>query len=288
MRSSAGHEPELAFSDGTNIHVMPSSRARVLDVGRRGARLMLEDGRAHVQVAHRPGADWQVQAGAFVIHVHGTAFFVEWNAAQSRFDLQMESGVVSVDGPRSVDAVVLRGGQSLSVRLDGARVVASTRPPLGVAASPRSGSETVPAPLPVEAPPPPESPAPVDTPRPAPSAAPQRARWSERLADGEAAGIVAEAQRRGVASVLAGASSEDLAALARRRPLPRPRPAGSACAARPAPPVPWDLAGRARRRSCWAGLPTAREVALRTRSPGTTVTCAKPLPERMPPRRWGG
>ena len=35
-----------------------------LDVGRRGARLMLEDGRAHVQVAHRPGADWQVQAGA--------------------------------------------------------------------------------------------------------------------------------------------------------------------------------------------------------------------------------
>jgi hypothetical protein len=213
VRSSAGHEPELAFSDGTNIHVMPSSRARVLDVGRRGARLMLEDGRAHVQVAHRPGADWQVQAGAFLIHVHGTAFFVEWNAAQSRFDLQMESGVVSVDGPRSVDAVVLRGGQSLSVRLDGARVVASTRPPLGVAASPRSGSETVPAPLPVEAPPP-ESPASVDTPRPAPSAAPQRARWSERLADGEAAGIVAEAQRRGVASVLAGASTEDLAALA--------------------------------------------------------------------------
>jgi hypothetical protein len=54
----------------------------------------------------------------------------------------------------------------------------------------------------------------IDTPRPAPSAVSPRARWSERLADGEAAGIVAEAQRRGIAGVLAGASSEDLAALA--------------------------------------------------------------------------
>src|SRR6185369_17927266 len=97
FRSSALHEPELAFSDGTNIHMMPKARARVLEVGSRCARLILENGRAHVHVAHRPGADWQVQAGAFVIHVHGTAFLVGWNASQSRLDLQMESGVVSVD-----------------------------------------------------------------------------------------------------------------------------------------------------------------------------------------------
>ena len=214
VRSSAGHEPALAFSDGTNIHVMPSTRARVLDVGRRGARLMLEDGRAHVQVAHRPGADWQVQAGAFLIHVHGTAFFVEWNASQSRLDVQMESGVVSVDGPGSSDTVMLRGGQSLSVRLDGARVVAATAPTLAARAPASPGSETVPVPPPVEAPRSPESMASIDTPRPAPGVVPPRARWSERLADGEAASIVAEAQRRGVTGVLAGASSEDLAALA--------------------------------------------------------------------------
>ena len=85
---SAAHEPELAFSDGTDIHIMPQARARVVDVGRRGARLMLEEGRAHVHVAHRPGADWQVQAGPFVIHVHGTAFFVEWNAKQARLDVR--------------------------------------------------------------------------------------------------------------------------------------------------------------------------------------------------------
>jgi len=71
-----------------------------------------------------------------------------------------------------------------------------------------------PVPPAAEAPSPPESMAAIDTPRPAPSAVPPPARWSERLADGEAAGIVAEAQRRGVAGVLAAANSEDLAALA--------------------------------------------------------------------------
>jgi len=212
VRSFAGHEPELAFSDGSNVRVMVSARARVLDVGRRGARLMLEDGRAHVHVAHRPGADWQVQAGAFLIHVHGTAFFVDWNASQSRLDLQMESGVVSVDGPRPGETVVLRGGQSLSVRLDGSRVVATTQPTLAARGSAIPGSGAVPHA--VEAPPPPESMAPVDPPPPAPTTAPPRPRWSERLVDGGAAGIVAEAQRRGIANVLAGASSEDLAALA--------------------------------------------------------------------------
>jgi hypothetical protein len=212
VRSSPGHEPELAFSDGTNIRVLPSASARVLDVGRRGARVIIEDGRAHVNVAHRPGADWQVQAGAFLIHVHGTAFLVEWNATQSRLDLQMESGVVSVDGPGSGDSVTVRGGQSLSVRLDGSRMVVTTQPPLAAGAATVSGSKGAPAPA--EASPPLEPAPPIEAPRAAPGGASSSARWPERLADGDAGGILAEAQRRGIASVLAGASSEDLAALA--------------------------------------------------------------------------
>ena len=117
--ASAAHEPELAFSDGTNIHVLPRTSARVLDVGST-RRPVDARGRARARAGGASaGSDWQVQAGAFVIHVHGTAFFVEWNATQSRLDLQMESGVVSVDGPRSGDTVMLRGGQSLSVRADG-------------------------------------------------------------------------------------------------------------------------------------------------------------------------
>jgi ferric-dicitrate binding protein FerR (iron transport regulator) len=212
VRSSPGHEPEIAFSDGTNIRVLPGARARVLDVSTRGARLLLEGGRAHVHVAHRPGADWQVQASTFIVHVHGTAFFVEWNPAESRLDLQMESGVVSVDGPRSGDTVTVRGGESLSVRLDGSRMVATMQPALAARARAVPGSPAVSAPG--EAPSPLDSVSPMGVPRPAPSAAAPPARWPERLADGDAGGILADAQRRGIASVLADASSEDLAALA--------------------------------------------------------------------------
>ncbi len=214
---SAAHEPELAFSDGTDIRFMPRARARVVEVGKRGARLTLEEGRAHVHVAHRPGADWQVQAGPFVIHVHGTAFFVEWNASQARLDVQMESGVVSVDGPRPSDTVTLRAGQSLSVRAEAPRVLSMTQPslPAHAAAAPLPANAAgALQPVPPDSPPAPDQPAATQRARPPASAGSARARWSDRLADGEAAGIVAEAQRRGIGNVLGAASSEDLAALA--------------------------------------------------------------------------
>lgn len=214
VRSSAAHEAELAFSDGTNVHMMTTARAHVVEVGTRGARLILENGRAHVQVVHRPGADWQVQAGSFLVHVHGTAFVVGWDAAERRFDLQMESGVVSVDGPHSFQTVTVRAGQSLSLRQDGSRVVSAGQPTLGAGPTALPAPGTLP---PVEAttsPPVPESTSRSGAPRPVPSGAQPRTPWSERLADGDAAGVVAEAQRRGVANVLVSASSEDLAALA--------------------------------------------------------------------------
>lgn len=214
--SGAGHETDLAFSDGTHVRVLPSARARVVDVGTRGARLMLENGRAHVQVAHRPGADWQIQAGAYVIHVHGTAFVVDWDASQARLDVRMESGVVSVDGPRPGDTLVLRAGEALSVRSNGSRVVTTTPPPVASSGPAPVGPTIAPRALPAAAPPEPKAGVEAALPpsRRIAVSAPPAVPWSERLADGEAAAILVEAQRRGIASVLAGASSEDLAALA--------------------------------------------------------------------------
>jgi TolA-binding protein len=202
------------------VRVLPSTRARVVEVGRRGARLRLEDGRAHVQVAHRPGADWQIQAGDFTIHVHGTAFLVAWNPSQSRLDVAMESGVVSVDGPGAGETLLLRAGESLSALSSGSRVVtraqakvASRVPADGDLNAGRGAVAVRPAQEPnADLNAPVEGPLPTaPMPRRLPGAA---APWSERLADGEAAAILAEAQRRGIAGVLAGASSEDLAALA--------------------------------------------------------------------------
>jgi hypothetical protein len=219
VRSTAAQEPTLAFSDGTHIHMMRDARARVVEVGRRGAHVTLEEGRAHVQVVHRPGADWQVEAGSFVIHVHGTSFFVEWNAAAARLNVQMESGVVSVDGPRPGQSVTLRAGQSLSARPGEAPTLTTADQALAVRVPSAGGSANegehvpTPAPGPGAAPAPALEPVAPRAPAVASPVAP-RPRWSDRLADGEAAAIVAEAQRRGIASVLATSSSEDLAALA--------------------------------------------------------------------------
>src|SRR5205814_9792119 len=102
--------------------------------------------------------------------------------------------------------------QSLSVRLDGSRMVVVTQTARVPGAPAGAGSEVVLAPA--EAPPPADSAPPTNAPRPTPTAAAPSARWPDRLADGDAAGILAEAKRRGIAGVLAGASSEDLAALA--------------------------------------------------------------------------
>jgi len=220
VRSLAAQRPTLAFSDGTDIQMMPKARARVLEVGRQGAHLMLEEGRAHVHVAHRPGADWQLQAGSFVVHVHGTSFFIEWNAAESRLNLQMESGVVSVDGTRPGESVTLRAGQSLSARAGEAPTLATAEQGLAVRVPSSSAAMPAAASMRDEAQPAAPQPAapPSSASRPVPSGAlvlaPLRPRWSDRLADGDATGIVAEAQRRGLAVVVSTASSEDLAALA--------------------------------------------------------------------------
>jgi ferric-dicitrate binding protein FerR (iron transport regulator) len=197
VRSSTEHQPLLAFSDGTRIQMTTGARARVLEVDRRGARVVLEQGRAHVEVVHRPGAEWRFEAGEFLIHVHGTAFFVEWNPEQARLDVRMENGVVSVDGPRRGESVVLRAGQSLSVSV--------RKDP-----APRPAARPDPAP----AGSPPRAAAPELAPRAGTAPPVVTAGWPERLAEGQAAAIVAEAERRGIARVLARGSSEDLAALA--------------------------------------------------------------------------
>ncbi|MES1206878.1 MAG: FecR family protein, partial [Pseudomonadota bacterium] len=114
----AAKPPVVAFSDGTRIRLAPQARTRVVNVGRRGARVNLDAGKADVEVAHLPGAEWFFEAGPFVITVHGTAFTLEWDAKSAHLGVQMRSGVVSVSGPVSGGEIVLRAGQTLSLNLN--------------------------------------------------------------------------------------------------------------------------------------------------------------------------
>jgi FecR protein len=213
---SAG-QPMLSFSDGTSVALEPTARGRVVEIGGHGARIALDEGKAHVEVAHLPGADWRFEAGPFVITVHGTKFTFGWSTRQARLDVQMDSGVVSVSGPLTGGEIFLRAGQTLSVSLndEGASAASATVSGAGAAAiSPPSGPSAPPAPAPTLAPPPVLDRATND------SNGRSRARgdsiegWMAKLAAGKTAAVVADAERRGLAKVLDSSSSEDLAALA--------------------------------------------------------------------------
>jgi TolA-binding protein len=222
----AAKDAELAFSDGTHVQMAADARGRVVELGRHGGRIALDDGKAHVQVMHRPGASWLFEAGPFVIHVHGTAFSVAWTAREALFDLRMESGVVSVSGPLSGGEIVLRAGETLSVRLQDHEVISGAA---GTAqtdhSSPRLQSEPQ---RPALAPLPPQVAPGPGAPRPSAAGRSRRThKWAAELSEGHAADIIADAQRQGIGSVLADSDSEELAALAdaaryqRNHPLAR-------------------------------------------------------------------
>jgi TolA-binding protein len=198
----------VIFSDGTRIELEPRSRGRIISLDRRGGRVALEDGHAHVEVKHRPDTRWIVQAGPFEVRVHGTAFSISWLAADARFDLAMEKGVVSVAGPLPGGEKVLSAGERLSLLLEDRTVRAAPAPTgageptresgtanaataVGVPASPRRDASLVA----------------VDHARPSRG-------WRRDVADGRASSVVAEARRLGLGRVFASVGSEDLAALA--------------------------------------------------------------------------
>ena len=101
------------FTDGTQIRIDAGARARIVEVDAHGARVALEQGRAHLRVVHRPRARWSVDAGPFSIAVTGTEFDADWSAADGVLVVEMHSGAVIVRGPLAADGVGVRGGQRL-------------------------------------------------------------------------------------------------------------------------------------------------------------------------------
>ncbi len=209
------------FSEGTRVAFAPGARGRVLEVGARGARVGLEAGSARFDVVPRTGAEWIVEAGPFTVTVTGTAFDLSWSG--DHIGLVMHAGSVVVRGPPMPDGIVLRAGQQLVA--DAARAEVS-----GVAdrtdrtdRADGGPGPTAPGPAPAAvtgalpetpvddggAAPPPNraAPAPGERPRAAPS-------WPARVTSGDFAGVLAEAEERGVDAVIDQASLADLSALA--------------------------------------------------------------------------
>ncbi|WP_437507529.1 FecR domain-containing protein [Sorangium sp. So ce1099] len=215
------------FSDGTSIAFAPGARARIAAVTARGASVSIEGGGARFRVAHLPGAAWAAEAGPFTVTVTGTEFDLAWE--DNRLELTMQEGAVVVRGSLIPTGITLRGGQRLVADVARGEVTLNERPgPTGGLVPAGSGAPPSAAPPPAAglgAPPSHEPSAREDaagaataaaSAPPAHAAAPSRAGASfrERLGDGDFAGVIAEAQARGIDEVLGAGTLDDVASLA--------------------------------------------------------------------------
>src|SRR5512142_1573067 len=58
IAAPAAMDVPLTFSDGTRIVLFPTTRARVSEIGPKGARVLVESGKLHADVVHTGDAEW--------------------------------------------------------------------------------------------------------------------------------------------------------------------------------------------------------------------------------------
>lgn len=218
VSSVPGQSARLRFSDESSVALGPSTKLDVNAMGADGARIVLVDGTVDVYVKHRARTSWRFAAGPFEVEVKGTAFVLGFEAGSGRLRLHMASGLVEVLAP-SERKLAVAAGESLELyasppvveppALPAPPARARTDEPdqpsaddVGAALVPaRTEAPRAPARRPL---PPSERPAPVANP----------IAWSGLVAKGDFAGVVADAERRGLDQAVAQASAAELASLA--------------------------------------------------------------------------
>jgi hypothetical protein len=115
----------LSFSDGSEISLRARARARVLRSNEHGAHLVLERGALGARIVHQPGTRFQVDAGPYQVHVIGTRFEVSWEDA--RFELELQEGIVRVQGPGIPEGRMISAGERLSLGRERSAPLASQK-----------------------------------------------------------------------------------------------------------------------------------------------------------------
>jgi hypothetical protein len=219
VRAAAGGGTEVRFSDGSNLALDPGTSTRVTDVDAHGGRVLLESGRAHVRVTHRPAAKWVVDAGPYSVQVVGTEFDVRWSGSEEVLDVHLHRGAVIVRGPLASGGLAMEAGQRLVANVKDGEIFLDASP--AGAADPAAAllAEPGDAPQPTKQLPAPahhasRSRAGVLHGAPAAPLAADEASWSKLIAQGDFRGVLADAERRGLERTLASGSPADLTALA--------------------------------------------------------------------------
>ena len=299
IEARADVEPALRFADGTVIALARGTKGRLTEVDGRGAHVAIADGTASVNVVPKPHARWRVDAGPFVISVHGTVFSAAWNEATGRLDVKLERGSISVEGPVTGGPIAMRAGQRLTVAMRQSRVLlrgiddhegdlaetdTTTAAPVAEVAPPPVLATAAATPLLAPAPPGAVAPAPAPI-RAATRPARATRSWPSALASGDFATIIAEAEHD-----CRGRSRPPALTIWRRWPTPpatavrtiwrdaRSTRNGAGSRAPPAPRTP---------PSSWAGSTRRRAPAWSTPCVGTTGISTRPRAAPTSPRRWG-
>ncbi|WP_437525345.1 FecR family protein [Sorangium sp. So ce726] len=209
---------QLDFSDGSRVDLAPGTRARVTEVGPRGASVLLERGSLHVRVVHRDDTRWVVAGGPFEVHVIGTEFDITWNTEAEELTVSMITGLVRILGPcvdpsgRAVAApdatrLTCAAPRSVAPQVSSPatepEAIPSAQPPALLPSSSAAASAPAPAPaIPSLGSPQPRAGAPLaDSPS---------ERWRALLAAGKLGEALADVELLGIDTVLGRAGGAEL------------------------------------------------------------------------------
>jgi len=144
----------LRFSDGSVVELAAGARARVASLHADGADIVLESGRARVDVVPRRGAQrahWQIRSGPFSVQVKGTSFWLSWDAAADALSLELLRGHVRVSGCNLGEGREVRAGERLAASCPRSEAAAAPATPPAVlapgAAAPGQAAPSVAEPL---------------------------------------------------------------------------------------------------------------------------------------------
>jgi TolA-binding protein len=221
VRPAQGSEALILFSDGSQVALNADTRARVADLRREGARMLLESGRARMHVVHRADTKWSVEAGPFTVHVTGTEFDISWASADEILDLRMHNGSVVLNGPFTPAGVGVVGGQRLIADLKQGTVtlgqdtpepetlVPPTPPVEATKEREAASSETT-----AEATSSEDAAADHERTRARTARTHAASGWAGMVSQGQFSSVLDEAERHGFAATLSRAPLDDLASLA--------------------------------------------------------------------------
>jgi len=226
-----GLDASVRFSDRSELGADPGTRLRVSRLEAHGARVMLEGGLLHVRIRPEPRATWTLDAGPYIVHVTGTEFDLAWRVDEQTLDLRLVKGSVTVDGPLANGGLKMVAGEHLVANAaDGSLSIvngldpearATGRAPTSSASTRFSPMATGSASAADEGPLIPQARTHPLTPRAdAPAAGAVAGAhageqdWAARVARGDFASVIEDAEHRGLERSLAKGSPVDLAALA--------------------------------------------------------------------------